>query len=168
MSQSPQTGPFMSTKDALERIHNPVPSQSPQTGPFMSTVLWSVNAEGRSVAIPSNGSVHVHNSTLRRPYGQEKDSRNPLKRVRSCPPAPTEKGRHEGCGRNPLKRVRSCPLKDLCKNFFYALVAIPSNGSVHVHTCWDCGTPYGEAVAIPSNGSVHVHLKYAILDTIFE
>ncbi len=84
-SQSPQTGPFMSTNSRLNSKIKRNRSQSPQTGPFMSTYVREQDVFGRQkVAIPSNGSVHVHLLHGIPDPGYEA-GRNPLKRVRSCP-----------------------------------------------------------------------------------
>ena len=108
VSQSPQTGPFMSTKVLWDAINprtgrNPlkrVRSCPPRIMPAMMILWASRNPLKRVRSCPRFGSVTCPHCG---------GSRNPLKRVRSCPRCRRGEPPRRKWSRNPLKRVRSCP-----------------------------------------------------------
>ena len=107
-------------------------SQSPQTGPFISTA------------------DEVEDSEFA-------DGRNPLKRVRSYPQK-THQGREAGgSSQSPQTGPFISTVIFLLKKQAYRSVAIPSNGSVHIHEGLKALVERAKEVAIPSNGSVHIH-----------
>ena len=90
MSQSPQTGPFISTHEQEPVRINIDESQSPQTGPFISTheqepVRINID-ESQS---PQTGPfISTKKEALKALVARA--SRNPLKRVRSYPLLPKQ------------------------------------------------------------------------------